>query len=236
MKKVKNILRVVGIIGALASIALLIGAGTLLFADKTKDSGDYFNTWAFEIEKESRAVVIGPASFNKGFLKGDMSIYKAEVSNHPPSQPIFLGIAEKRDLDAYLNGVSYDDIARIRIWPATESYQNHPGGSVPGDPGSQDVWHHSTQGDETQVITWRLEAGGRWLVLMNEDGSAGINMTVNIKTKSSLVFMTGMTNFGIGVVTLLLSILLFTSSSKNRNPMYPRPLQTRPPEENEPEK
>ena len=61
----KIILLVFGIIGLLISIGLLVGGGTLLWADNTiKDSEGFYTTETIRIEKDSYAIVTGPADIS----------------------------------------------------------------------------------------------------------------------------------------------------------------------------
>ena len=61
----KIILLVFGIIGLLISIVFLVGGGILLWAQNTiKDTEGFYNTKTIQIEKDSYAIVTGPANID----------------------------------------------------------------------------------------------------------------------------------------------------------------------------
>ena len=139
----KMILLVFGIIVLLISIGLLVGGGALLWADNViKDSEGFYTTGTIQIERDSYAIVSGPADIDIdagwdwgwGWDLGDLATFKVEGSNNDPSNQIFIGVASESDIDAYLSGVEYDEITDIDINPDRMDYRNHPGSIVPETP------------------------------------------------------------------------------------------------------
>jgi len=231
----KIILLVFGIIGLLISIGLLVGGGALLWADNViKDSEGFYTTRTIQIEKESYAIVSGPADIDIdtgwdwgwGWDLGDLATFKVEGSNNDPSNQIFIGVASESDIDVYLNGVEYDEITDININPVRMDYRNHPGSIVPGDPTSQTFWTESSYGAGTQIIEWELEPGSHSLVLMNTDGSAGVDMNVVLGAKVPLLFGVGVGVLVAGVVALSLSILMIYFSARRRGTVHTAPPET----------
>lgn len=228
MSKGRKIIRVIGIVGLLISIVWTAGAGILLFGDKTKDSEGLYTTWALTVEEDSHAVFIRPANFNMGFSEGSQSTFKVEASNSDESKQIFVGIADESDITTYLNGLEYDEITGLPLFPRRVIYQNHPGNDIPGDPASQEFWLQSASGPGTQILRWTLNTDGHSLMLMNGDGASVADMTIVIKTEAALEFMTGVGQTVIGIVVLLFSIMAISFSSKSRGGAFPKPLLTRP--------
>jgi hypothetical protein len=224
----KKIFRVFGIIGLLISIYFLVSGGICLLSNSTtKDSEGFYSTWTIHIKKESYAIVIGPDGID---LDGvwemlDLRAIKVEGSNNNPSNPIFIGTAREADIDAYLSGVHYDEITALHILPSRANYQNHPGSIVPGSPASQAFWVESIYGAGTWNLTWEPEPSQYSLVLMNEDGSAGMDMNVVFGTKDALLFIAGIGNLMVGVVLLLLSLFVLFLTRRSRNVVYPEPLE-----------
>jgi len=79
-----------------------LGEGTLLWADNTiKDSEGFYTTETIRIEKDSHAIVTGPADIDIeagwdwgwGWDLGDLVTFKVEGSNNDPSNQIFIGAA-----------------------------------------------------------------------------------------------------------------------------------------------
>ncbi len=235
----KIILLVFGIIGLLISIGLLVGGGTLLWADNTiKDSEGFYTTETIQIEKDSYAIVTGPADIDieAGWDWGDLVTFKVEGSNNDPSNQIFIGVARESDVDAYLSGVEYDEMTNLHIYPYSVDYQNHPGSIVPGTPTSQTFWAESTYGAGTQILEWELEPGSHSLVLMNDDGSVGIDISVVLGAKVPLLFGIGIGFLVGGVVALSISILMIYFAVRRREIVTKETPETAAPVESEGEK
>ena len=107
-----------------------------------------------------------------------------------------------------MSGAELDEMASLHIIPSSVDYRNHPGSAVPGDPTSQTFWTKSTHGTGSQLLEWEfIEPAGYSLVLMNGDGSAGIDMSIVLGAKTHLI--EGAVEFFIfGGVFLFLGILL----------------------------
>jgi hypothetical protein len=224
----KKIFRVLGIIGVVVSAYFLITGGICLFSNSmSKDSEGYFSTWTVKVKKDSYAIVLGPdgINFGGGLDTSELTTLKVETSNNDPSTPIFIGIVGETDIEAYLNGVDYDEITGLRILPSRAIYQNYPGSVMPGNPRSQTFWFESAYGSGIQSLIWNPEPDRHYLVIMNEDGSAGLDIHLVIRTKVALLFIAGAANLIVGVFVLLLSLLLLLSSRKSRNVVYPQPLE-----------
>jgi len=229
------ILLIFGIIGLLLSISLFVGGGTLLWVDNTiKDSEGFYTTRTIEIEKDSHAIVTGPTDIDIeagwdrgwGWDLGDFVTFKFEGSNNNPANQIFIGVAKESDLDAYLSGVEYDEITDLQIYPYSVDYQNHTGSIVPGAPTSQTFWTQSTYGTGTQILEWELEPGSHSLVLMNSDGSAGIDMDIVLGAKVPLLFGIGVGLLAGGSAALLVSILMIYFAARRRVTVASAPTET----------
>ena len=231
----KIILLVFGIIVLLISIGLMVGGGALLWTDNViKDSEGFYNTGTIQIEKDSYAIVSGPVNIDIDtgwdwgwrWDLGDLATFKIEGSSNDLSNQIFIGVARESDIDAYLSGVEYDETTELHISPDRIDYQNHPGSIVPGDPISQTFWTKSTYGAGTQILEWELEPGSHSLVLMNDDGSAGVDMSIVLGAKIPLLFRVGVGILVGGAVVLSISILMIYFSTRRRGTLTPKPPET----------
>ncbi|MFC2062363.1 DUF4870 domain-containing protein [Chloroflexota bacterium] len=239
----KILLLVFGVIVLLISIGLLVGGGALLWAENTiKDSEGFYSTKTIKIEKDSYAIVTGPADididagWDWGWDLGNLATFKIEGLNNDPSKQIFIGVARVSDIDSYLSGVDYDEIKRLHIYPDSVDYQNHPGSIVPEDPTSQTFWTESTYGTGTQILEWVLEPGSHSLVLMNDDGSAGVDMGIVLGAKVPLLLGVGVGLLVGGILALGISILMIYFSARRRVTVPPKPPEAPVSTDNEGEK
>lgn len=217
----KIVLLVFGVIVLLVSVVLLLPGGALMWAERAlKDSEGFYSTKTIQLERDSYAIVTKPADID---LKGDWEwpfwgghwdpsdflTLKIEGSNNDPSQQIFIGVAEASDLEVYLRDVEYDEITRFRIRPRRLGYTNHPGSSGPAAPITQTFWTASAHGAGTQTLEWGIEPGTYSFVLMNEDGSRGLNLSTIVGVKIPPILWGVSVGLLVGgIVVLAIAILM----------------------------
>lgn len=228
----KIILLIFGIIGLLISIGLLVGGGTLLWVDSTiKDSEGFYTTKTIEIVKDSHAIVTGPANIDVetgsdwgwGWDLGDLVTFKVEGSNNDLSKQIFIGVAKESDIDAYLEGVNHDEVTDLNIYPYSVDYRHYSGTTLPGSPTSQTFWAESIYGVGTHTLEWELEPGSYSLVLMNEDGSSGIDMDIVLGAKVPLLLGIGIGLLVGGIVALSVSVIMIYLAARRPRAVTPEP-------------
>jgi hypothetical protein len=146
-------------------------------------------------------------------------------ANENPSKGIFIGIARERDVNRYLEDVEYDEI--IEWTPTAGSndieYRRHYGDSVPAEPTSQTFWDESVYGADTQSLVWEPKEGDWIIVVMNQDASAGIEVTGSAGAKVPWLFWTGLGFVVGGAVILALGIVMVYFAA--REPKRSTPVQ-----------
>jgi hypothetical protein len=117
-----------------------------------------------------------------------------------------------------------------------------PGSREPEPPGDQTFWKQQVSGPGEQELDWDLEAGAYRFVLMNADGSAGVNSQVKFALKIPFVsgIMIGLLVWGgivavIGLITIILGIRSGRSSAPSPQPQSQPPAAAPPPEAPPPE-
>jgi Domain of unknown function (DUF4389) len=217
----KIVLLVFGAIIILVALAMIVAGGALIWLDKAhSDSEGFITTDTIHLDRASYAITTHPAEIDleSGWF-GDthhIATIKVEVSNENPSKQIFMGIADETDVQTYLSGVNYDEIKNFRIQPFRVYYTNHPGNSTPAAPTSQTFWVVSEHGSGTQTLEWELETGNWVLVLMNADGSAGVDVSGSIGVKAPWVFWVGLGFLIGGIVLLIIGVGLVLLATRRR--------------------
>jgi uncharacterized membrane protein len=219
----KIILLIFGVIGLLISISLLLGGGAILIADNIiKDNDGFYTTKTINLDRDSYAVVTGPTDidfdvgWNSGLLwdLGDLVTFKIEGSNEDSSDSIFIGIARESDIEDYLDDVEYDEIRRLHTNRLDIDYRNHSGDAAPEAPTTQTFWEESTYGTGTQTLKWELEEGSHALVIMNTDGSVGIDANMVFGAKVPLLLGIGIGILVAGIIGLSISILFIVLAAR----------------------
>lgn len=202
----------------LTGFGLLVGGGALLWVntDLTDNEG-FITTKGHRLERGSYAIVFQHVNIQMGEVVGERGVWKPSPSDfvtikltgssNDPSKNVFIGIAEESDAEAYLSGVQYDEVTRLRVSSSGSldvEYKTHSGDTVPSDPASQTFWTVSEHGAGTQTLEWAPETGSYWIVMMNEDGSAGVDLTVNFGARVPMLSTIGRALFAGGVIATIM--------------------------------
>jgi hypothetical protein len=215
------VLLVFGAIILLVALALIAAGGALVWLDKAhSDSEGFITTDTIHLDRASYAITTHPAEMDleSGWF-GDthhIATIKVQASSENSSKEIFIGIADEADVRAYLSGVNYDEIKEFRIHPFRVYYTNHPGNSAPAAPTSQTFWVVSEHGSGNQTLEWELETGDWVMVLMNADGSAGVDVSGAIGVKAPWVFWVGLGLLIGGIVLLIIGVGLVLLATRRR--------------------
>lgn len=209
----KIVLLVFGVIVVLISFSLLAGGGASIWADATHvDSEGFINSDTIDIERDSRAVITGPIDIDETALKvvtwmGIITDFEVEGRSNDSSKGIFIGVADESDIEAYLSNVAYDEMTFSDIsWLSIDevTYTRHLGSSTPAAPTSETFWTASVHGAGTQTMAWETEVGSHSIVLMNDDGSSGVDLSAVFKVKIPSIFGLSLGLLIGGIVVLII--------------------------------
>ncbi len=215
---------ILGSLILIVGIGILFGGGALVGVDVGfTDEDGYLSVPPAQLERDTFAVV-GEAVFEGDWVWWYRHPTTARV-RMTGEGPVFLGVAPRDDLETYLANVSYstieevdfDDYRHDRVW-ATE-YDDRVGPDAPALPSEQTFWHASVEGDGTQDLIWEIEPGDWMLVVMNADGSRGINVsgTVGVEAPWLLAVGIGLLVVGIVLIALGLVLVLFVARGARRS-------------------
>ncbi len=225
----KIALLVFGIIVLLVSPVLLLPGGVLIWAERTlRDGEGFYTSKAIELDRDSYAIVTEPANIDLGdewewlpwvrnWGPSDFLTLKIEGSSSDSSKQIFIGVAETSDLEGYLRGVEYDEVSDFKFDHLKPEYTNRSGTSEPVAPTSQAFWIASAYGAGTQTLEWAIESGTYSFLLMNEDGSRGLDLEASIGIAvPSVLGGIGVWLFIGGLVVLALAVLMLYLAVRQR--------------------
>jgi len=164
----------------LVLMSLLLAAGALIVAAVGLAEDDGFLTSPrIDVDSATHAVISPGARLDMGDVAsdvpdgvvGDVRISAESVSG----TPLFVGIAPTADVRRYLSGVEHATLDDVHD---RDAHLSTTRGDAPASPpGQEDFWEaRSTGADAT--LTWELTDGDWTVVLMNEDGSAGVSARV----------------------------------------------------------
>jgi hypothetical protein len=197
---------VTGVLVGLLAIGFLGAGAAALWGDAQKDRDGYistdaerFDTGTYALASDDLDVDLGGAEWvTSGDRLGKVRLEAASRDG----KPVFVGIARTQDVDAYLADSAHATVTDVSYPDFAAEYQRHDGSERPSTPASQDIWAASAEGSGTQALTWDVEDGNWSVVVMNADGSAGVDTTITAGANVPFLSDVGWGSLGGGVVLI----------------------------------
>jgi hypothetical protein len=195
-----------GVVGLLA-LVLLAAGGISLWANGQKDDDGYLATGSdrfttstyaiatenLDVDAEGAGWLINSDRYGKVRLKVDSRAGK----------PVFVGIARTSAVKRYLSGSAHATVTDVSYSPFKADYRVQGAGSQPALPGDQRFWVASAHGSGQQTLTWDVEHGSWSIVVMNADGSRGVDSGVSAGANVPILPVVGWSALGLGLVFLV---------------------------------
>jgi hypothetical protein len=203
------ILIVLGSIGVLFGLAVMAGGGFLLWADRTQRDDGYLTTPTerfatptyaltrsrLEVDTNEEGWVLNESWFGKVRIRGES----------PAGKTLFIGIGPQAEVARYLGDVAHANVQDIDFDPFRATYLSVSGSAPQAPPTDQSFWAASASGVGEQTLTWKVREGDWSVVLMNADGSRGVDADVDLGAKLSFLLWVA--------IGLLIGGLLVTGGS-----------------------
>ncbi len=221
-----TVLAVVGLLVVAAGVIGLVVAG----GDNTIETGSQRLTTVTAAIASGSAEIEGERPAGWFFDENDQLALRITAETRG-AKPLFLGIGPSGDVLSYLDGVAYDKVDDISFNPFSVDYDRKgpPDGRDPAPPGEQTFWTvHSEGTSGTVQIDWDYEPGSYVVVLMNADGSAGVDADTSLELEVPFLHAGLIVAIVIGGLLLLLGLILAIFVA--RGPKAPRPPAPAPPE------
>jgi hypothetical protein len=223
---------VLGLLLLLPALGLLAGGGVLLWADQSQRTGDgYLMSPATSVSSPGSAVVSDriDLSTSGDWVPVSAALGTARVQATGTGPDLFVGIGPTDQVNAYLGGVQrtvIDDLGTDGSASSTQVSGTAPAGA----PGEQSFWAEQATGAGRQQLAWDPADGDWTVVVMNADGSAGVD--ADLRVGAELPALTGIA-WGLlaaGVVLTLIAVLVIVLAARRRRPrpQFPPPGQPDP--------
>ena len=171
---------------ALTSAGLVSGGAVALWADRTqRDAAGYLTTDAQRFATATYALTtdridLRMESPNWLYASATLDTARIRVIGADPARPLFVGIARTEDATRYLAGIRHDTVTDLA---GAAGYRAHPGGAPELAPTQQGFWTVQSSGTGTRTLVWPVEEGSWTVVVMNADGSRGVDVRADIGAK-----------------------------------------------------
>ena len=231
MKKSSIALIITGSVASLLAIGLLAIGGLAFAGESEKDDDGYLSTNTHQFETGTRALATENLDVDLGdgdwvLDTNDLGKVRLQVESRD-DKPVFVGIARTSDVEDYLQGVSHSTLTDVDTSPFQADYEDHAGDRRPAAPTDSQIWVASEQGSGEQTLTWEIEDGDYSVVVMNADGSAGVDADVSTGANIPFLDEIGWTALGSGGFVLLIGIaMIVVGARRPSNPGGTAPVGT----------
>jgi len=209
----------------IASLGILAGGGMVMWVQNAfSDSEGFLISGEVELQVDSYAMVgqgvdldidVNTPFYVRKPNLGDFVTLKLVGTSNDPSKPVFIGIAQEGAASEYFSDVEYDEVVDL-TWPydqawehqPTVEYDTHPGGAPSQAPATETFWEASITGPGTQTLEWEPEVGNFWFVVMNADGSSGVDVDMQMGAKVPFLRYIGNMLFAGGFISLVVGSLI----------------------------
>jgi hypothetical protein len=226
---------VAGGLAALAAVAMLAAGAALLWGDAQKDDRGYLATDSEQFSTSTHALVSEDLDVDldgAGWImdRDDYGNVRLEVTSRT-DEPVFVGIAPTRDVSAYLRQTSHTLVTDVSYSPFEATYADlaeRDGRTRPAPPAGERFWTASSHGTGPQTVTWDVDDGNWSIVVMNADGSRGVDAGISAGAKVPFLTALAWSTLGGGLLLLTIAaILVFLGVRRpGSRPAAPAPAAT----------
>jgi hypothetical protein len=203
--------RIAAYIGAafvgLLALVLLAAGGLALWANGKKDDDGYLTTKSERFATSTYALATDDLDIDAegGIVDADRYGKLRLKAQSRAGKPLFVGIARSEDVARYLGATAHAELTDVETDPFRAQYRPHAGASPQTLPSQQRFWAASTQGSNRQTLTWDVEHGSWSVVVMNADGSRGVDAGVSAGADLPVLTPLGWGLLGGGALLALLA-------------------------------
>lgn len=215
-----------GTLAALLAVALLVAGGLVLWVQDRKDAEGYlstathgFATRTAALTTESLDVPVG----GPGWLSGPGEFGKVRLrAESRNGKRIFVGIARTADVRRYLRGTGHATVTDLGFAPFRSEIRTTPGGRPATEPWEKPIWVASTYGMGRRALTWKVREGHWSVVVMNADGSRGVDAGVSAGARLGFLPALGWSLLAGGVLLVLAAGGLLFLGTRRDGAVAPR--------------
>jgi hypothetical protein len=225
---------VAGALAVFLAVGLLIAGGVVLWADSRKDAAGYLSTASERISTDSYAVATDDLNVKidaPGWVVNRDHYGRIRLQVSPRAgKPLFVGIAPTRAVSTYLGRTAHESLTDVSFSPFVASYRFADGERPPGAPTAQRFWAASAHGPGRQTVTWDVKQGSWTVVVMNADGSPGVDAGVSAGARLPFLQAVGWGSAGTGLFLLVAAggLMFAGLRAPRRAPSRPGALDPQP--------
>jgi hypothetical protein len=216
---------IVGGLLGLVSLGLLIAGGAGLWANGQKDDQGYLQTRTERFHTQTAALRTNNLDIDLGGTASvlDSDLYgkvRLRVTPHA-GKDLFVGIARTSDVTRYLRATAHTTVTDLDYHPFHADYATTGGARRAAAPATRRIWVAQAHGRGAQTLTWDVTDGNWSVVVMNADGTPGVDADVRAGANVPFLNEVAWAALGTGALLLLVSVALIYAG--RRTPRGPLP-------------
>ncbi len=220
------LLLVSGAVAGLLAVGMIALGGFALWGESQKDKEGYLSTDSHRFAASTHALATDNLEMDLDGVEGlvsspDLGQVRLRVTS-PSGEPVFVGLARTQELSAYLAGVAHSKVTDLDYEPFEAEYSPRGGERKPAPPAGERIWAASTEGAGSQTLNWEVKEGDWSVVVMNADGSRGVQADVSAAAKVPYLTSIGWGVLGGGTVLLLAALVLIVFGVRPARDRQPR--------------
>jgi Domain of unknown function (DUF4389) len=202
------LLTVFGSIATLVAAGLVAAGGAVVTLDQSQRGSDgylmsptnTFTTATYALVSERIDIGLnGPDWLYRDFL-GTVQLRSEST------KAVFVGIGRASDVDRYLGNVRRAEVTNLGADPG--DYDERGGTTRPDAPVARGFWAASVRGAGEHNLRWDVQDGSWQIVVMNADGSPGVDAELSIGAELPNLVWIGVAILGAGGLLLAVGVLL----------------------------
>ncbi len=206
MRITKLLAAVIGVPMAIAGLAMTVAGGIAL---AVPDDNGWISAGPVRMRTEAVGFVGDDLQIDLGDHVGDGRTFigweaipaRLDVDSRNGKE-IFVGIATTADAQSYLAGVAIDRVETLHDEPDLVQVQ---GASSVAPPETQDFWAAT---NAAGTVDWSLSEGDWSVVVLNSDGSAGVDVAVTGSARIPFLGAVGVVLIALGIIGMAFGTLL----------------------------
>jgi hypothetical protein len=215
----------------LVGVPLLFSGTALMGITRSLSDGyGYIGVSGIDLETSTQAMVSTPMHVDEIVIDeidgpmvkywhpspGDFIDLKLTLDSNNGKE-VFIGIVETFDAAPVFAGMMYDSIIDIDLDHPYDNdpqitYRRHRGDLFEGSPADLGIWSAYAYGDEL-TLEWEPEEGDYSIIIMNLDGSAGVDVDAGFGVKAPFLDLIGkgllfggLVCFGLGALIIYVAV------------------------------
>jgi hypothetical protein len=161
--------------------------------------------------------------------EGDIDNFDAGFLGHPgiklsfsgSDKPVFVGVGPAAEVDRYLAGAEVETVTDFDVRPFHLTTTVQEGTRTLSSPLDQSFWVAQSEGSSAAATTWKIRDGSYRVVVMNADGSSGIDVDGRFGLHVPRLTTIGRSLLGGGIGVLLVGVAVLVLGLRSRVPSAP---------------